>query len=44
MRTLVSLALAALVSTFLAAAPALADPQAGKDYKPVNPPLATPKG
>ena len=44
MHKLVSLALAALVSTFLAAAPALAEPQAGKDYKAVSPPLATPKG
>ena len=44
MHKLVSLALATLVSTFLAAAPALAEPQSGKDYKPVSPPLATPKG
>lgn len=44
MKKLVSLLCAALVTTFLAAGIALAAPQAGRDFKPINPPLAGGKG
>jgi len=45
MKRLLALALAALVSTFvLAGTAAAADPQAGRDYKAINPPLPGVKG
>ena len=44
MKRLVALLFAGLLSAFAASSPSLAaDPQAGRDFKPINPPLASSK-
>jgi len=45
MKRLIALLFATLVSSFAVSGLSLAaEPQAGRDFKPINPPLATPKG
>ena len=45
MKRLIALLFATLISSFAASSPSLAaEPQAGRDFKPINPPLATSKG
>ena len=45
MKRLIALLFAGLLSSFAASGPSLAaDPQAGRDFKPINPPLASTKG
>lgn len=45
MKRLTTALLALLLTLLMASGPSLAaDPQAGRDFKPINPPLETPKG
>jgi len=45
MKRLIALLFAGLISSLAASSPSLAaEPQAGRDFKPINPPLATAKG
>jgi thiol:disulfide interchange protein DsbA len=44
MKRIIAWLLATLISSFALSSIGLADPQTGRDFKPISPPLVTPKG